>query len=142
MFVVSVLLFWAPVLGPIVAGFAGGEKAEGVGGAIMATLLPGIALGIGLFLLVSTLSGMSVVGAVAGMGGATLALAHVGPMLLGAVVGGAIAQPRLSDGHAGQSALELPPTVRFSCTFDRDLAGCTRLSCPRDRQCSASPASA
>lgn len=91
MFVVSVLLFWAPVLGPIVAGFTGGKKAGGVGGAITATLLPGIALGIGLFLLTGTLSGMPVVGAVAGMGGTILALAHVGPMLLGAVVGGAMA---------------------------------------------------
>jgi len=32
MFVVSILLFWAPVIGPIVAGFAGRKKAGGIGG--------------------------------------------------------------------------------------------------------------
>jgi hypothetical protein len=91
MFFISILLFWAPVFGPIIAGFAGGKKAGGIGGAVMATLLPGIAVGIGLFLLTGTLAGMPVVGAVAGMGGTILALAHVGPMLLGAIVGGALA---------------------------------------------------
>jgi hypothetical protein len=91
MFVVSILLFWAPVFGPVVAGFAGGKKAGGIGGAITATLLPGIAVGVALFLLTGTLAGMPIVGAVAGMGGTILALAHVGPMLLGAIVGGALA---------------------------------------------------
>jgi len=91
MFIVSVLLFWAPVLGPIVAGFAGGSKAGGIGAGIMAALLPGIAIGVALFLFTSTLAGLPIIGAIAGMGGAILALAHVGPMLLGAIAGGAMA---------------------------------------------------
>jgi hypothetical protein len=91
MLILSVLLFWAPVLGPIVAGFAGGSKAGGIGAGIMAAILPGIGVGVVLFLLTSTLAGLPIIGAIAGMGGAILALAHVGPMLLGAIVGGAMA---------------------------------------------------
>lgn len=91
MFIVSILLFWTPDLGPIVAGFAGWKKAGGIGAAILATLLPGIAVGVDLFFLTGTLAGMPIVGAVAGMGGAILVLANVGPMLLGAIVGGAMA---------------------------------------------------
>jgi len=46
---------------------------------------------VGLFLLTGTLAGMPLVSAVAGLWGTILALAHVGPMLLGAIVGGAMA---------------------------------------------------
>jgi hypothetical protein len=50
-FIISVLLFWLPVIGPLIAGIVGGKKAGGVGSAIIAVFLPGIFFAIILFLL-------------------------------------------------------------------------------------------
>ena len=50
MFIISLLLFWLPFVGPLVAGVIGGKKAGGVGAAILAVLLPCIIFGILLFL--------------------------------------------------------------------------------------------
>lgn len=91
MFIISVLLFWLPVLGPLIAGVVGGTKAGGVGSAIIAVFLPAIALGILLSVLASSLSGLPLVGAIAGAGGTILAIAHVGPLLIGAIIGGVLA---------------------------------------------------
>ena len=91
MFVISVLLFWLPVLGPLLAGFVGGKKAGGIGGAIIAVFLPGIVAGIILFVLASAMTGLPIIGAVAGMGGVALSLIHIGPLLLGAIFGGIFA---------------------------------------------------
>ena len=91
MAVLSLLLFWMPVLGPIIAGFVGGKKAGGVGGAIAAVFLPGIVFGFLMFLFGTMLSGFPVFGMIAGMGGFALSLFHVGPLLLGAIVGGLMA---------------------------------------------------
>jgi hypothetical protein len=87
MFVLSILLFWLPVIGPLIAGFVGGRKAGSVGNALLAVLLPALVLGVGVFFLASVLTGIPVIGAFAAAGGMTLALVHVGPMLLAAVVG-------------------------------------------------------
>ena len=91
MFIISVLLFWLPVIGPLVAGVVGGKKAGGMGAAIMAVFLPGIVFGILLFMLASSISGLPLVGAIAGAGGFILALVHIGPLLLGAIIGGLLA---------------------------------------------------
>jgi len=87
----SILLFWAPVLGPLVAGFVGGKKAGGVGAGIMAVILPGIVLGALMFFFGAALTGLPVVGAMFAAGGFVLVVANVGPLLLGAIVGGAMA---------------------------------------------------
>jgi hypothetical protein len=87
MFVLSILLFWMPVVGPLIAGFVGGRKSGGVGNAILAALLPGIIIGVATFFLASLLTGFPLFGFMAGMGGTTLALAHVGPMLVAAIIG-------------------------------------------------------
>ncbi|MBN2000016.1 hypothetical protein JW935_20855 [candidate division KSB1 bacterium] len=91
MLVLSLLLFWAPVIGPLLAGVVGGKKAGGVGPAIMAVFLPGILFGAVLFFLATILSGLPIIGAVAGAGGFVLAISHVGPLLIGAIVGGVLA---------------------------------------------------
>ncbi len=91
MFLISVLLFWMPVLGPGLAGVVGGKVSGGVGKALIAVFLPSIILGIILFAVASSLSGMPVVGAIAGAGGIVLSLVHVGPMLIGAIIGGVMA---------------------------------------------------
>lgn len=86
-FVLSLLLFWLPVLGPLIAGFVGGRKAGSVGNAIVAVILPGIVFGVALFLLASIFTGLPIVGFVAGAGGVALAFAHIGPLLVGAILG-------------------------------------------------------
>ena len=87
MFVLSLLLFWLPVLGPLIAGFVGGQKAGTLSNAVLAVFLPAILFGGALFFLGSVLTGVPLLGLVAGAGGAILALAHVGPLLLGAMLG-------------------------------------------------------
>ena len=91
MFVISVLLFWLPVVGSLIAGVVGGKKAGGVGAAIIAALLPAIIVGIALFLSATVLTGVPPIGIVAGAGGFALMAAHVGPLLVGAIIGGVLA---------------------------------------------------
>ena len=91
MFVISLLLFWLPFFGPLIAGFVGGKKAGGVGSAIGAVFLPALILGVFLFVL-GTVSGLPVVGAVTGATAfLVVALGAVGPLLVGAIIGGALA---------------------------------------------------
>ena len=90
-FVLSILLFWLPLIGSILAGLVGGKKAGGVGNAILAVFLPGLVLGVLLFLFSSVLTGLPLLGIVAGAGGFMLSVSHVGPLLLGAIIGGLLA---------------------------------------------------
>jgi hypothetical protein len=87
MFVLSVLLFWLPIIGPLIAGFVGGRKAGSLSNAVLAVILPGLIISVGLFFLASLLTGLPILGAIAGAGGLVLAFAHIGPMLLAAIVG-------------------------------------------------------
>lgn len=91
MILVSLLLFWLPFIGPVIAGYVGGKKAGGVGKAIVATLLPGVVAGVLVFSLAGSISGIPVLGAILGAGATVLILSHVGPLLLGAILGGAVA---------------------------------------------------
>lgn len=91
MAVLSLLLFWLPVIGPLLAGLVGGKKAGGVGAALMAVFLPGIILGGLLFVFSSALTGLPVIGIVAGAGVFILVMTGVGPLLLGAIIGGLLA---------------------------------------------------
>ena len=87
MLLLSILLFWLPIVGPLVAGFVGGRKAGSLGNAILAVFLPALIFGFALFFLGSLLTGFPLLGVIAGAGGFALVAAHVGPLLLGAVVG-------------------------------------------------------
>jgi len=87
----SLLLFWLPLLGPFIAGLVGGRKAGSVQAALAAVFLPALIFGILFFLLATALTGIPLLGALAGLGGAALALGHVGPLLLGAILGGILA---------------------------------------------------
>ena len=88
MFLISILLFWLPGFGPLIAGIVGGKKSGGILNAIIAVFLPAIALGIFLFLFTSVLSGAPVIGFVAGAGSFILIVSNVGPLLIGAIIGG------------------------------------------------------
>jgi hypothetical protein len=91
MFVISLLLFWLPVAGPLIAGIVGGKKAGGVGAAILAVFLPMVVTGVALTFLGSALTGIPLLGAVIGLGVLAVLLLHVGPLLLGAIIGGLLA---------------------------------------------------
>jgi len=91
MLLLSTLLFWLPVVGALLAGVVGGRKAGGVMAAIAAVFLPGFVMGVAFFFLASILSGMPLIGFMAGMGGLAFSLSHVGPLLLGAILGGLMA---------------------------------------------------
>jgi hypothetical protein len=93
MFVLSVLLFWLPLLGPLIAGFVGGKKSGSLGNALWAAFLPGILFAVLMFVFASSLTGMPLLGAVAGSGAFFLSMAGIGPLLLGAVIGGLVATP-------------------------------------------------
>ncbi|MGM0420274.1 MAG: hypothetical protein ACQEQG_04695 [Bacillota bacterium] len=91
MLIIATLLFWLPVIGPLLAGVVGGKKAGGLGTAIIASLLPALLLGVFLFMVSSLLTGLPVFGILAGAGGAAAALTQAGPLLAGAIVGGLLA---------------------------------------------------
>lgn len=91
MFLISILLFWLPVFGPLLAGFVGGRKAGGIANAIVAVFVPAIVIGLLLFLFATGLTGIPIIGVVAGAGGVALSLVHVGPLLVGAIIGGLMA---------------------------------------------------
>ena len=92
MFLISLLLFWLPFFGPLIAGFVGGKKAGSVGSALGAVFLPALVLGVLFFLFGTALTLMPVVGAVAGAGGFVMAAGLIsGPLLIGAILGGAVA---------------------------------------------------
>jgi len=67
-FFLSSLLGWIPIVGSFTADFVSGRKARDVGNAIVAVFLPAIILGIILFGLTSSLRGIALIGAIAGMG--------------------------------------------------------------------------
>jgi hypothetical protein len=91
MFFISLLLFWLPGIGPLIAGIVGGKVAGGVGRAIIAVFLPAILFGIFLFFAASVMTGLPIVGIVAGAGGLVYASSHVGSLLIGAIIGGVLA---------------------------------------------------
>lgn len=98
MFVLSLLLFWLPVLGMLIAGLVGGRKAGGVGTAIGAVLLPMAVVAFLMFFLATALTGWPLLGAIAGLGAGFLAAANAVPLLVGAVIGGILA-PGPRSGH-------------------------------------------
>lgn len=90
----SLLLFWLPAVGPLIAGSVGGFKSGTVRRALLAVVLPGIGMGILAFAGVTWLTHFALWGVLAGVGGLVLAFVHVGPMLAGAIAGGLAAEWR------------------------------------------------
>jgi len=88
MFLLEILLFWIPFAGSAIAGYVGGRKAGDVGNAIVAVFLPIVVFGLVLGLMATALVTIPLVGAFAGLGGFMFATMHVGPLLLGAALGG------------------------------------------------------
>jgi hypothetical protein len=91
MLVISLLLFWLPLIGPLLAGIVGGKRAGGVGEAILAAFLP--ALGMAIFVVViGAVFGLPLIGLISGVATfIAVAGAVIGPLLVGAVIGGLLA---------------------------------------------------
>lgn len=89
----SILLFWLPIIGPVVAGLVGGWFAGTVGRAILASLMPAVVLA-ALILLVGTAFDLPVFGALAGGAIALVILFGDVPLVLGAIVGAIFSQRR------------------------------------------------
>ena len=88
MFVISLLLFWLPAIGPLIAGIVGGKVAGGVGPGLIAALFPGLLLALGLFLAGTMLTALPMVGAILAGGGFILYIFYIPPLLIGALIGG------------------------------------------------------
>jgi hypothetical protein len=83
----TLLLFWLPVIGPFIAGLVGGVKAGSLKRALLAVFLPGVMIGVMVAASVSYLADVYW-GLLAGLGGVSLSFLNIGPLLLGAVLGG------------------------------------------------------
>ena len=90
MVVVDLLLFWAPVVGPIVAGALGGWIAGSPGTAFLAAILPAILVGVLLFLAFTYLQ-LPVLGGLLGLGVIAYLLVSRIALILAAVVAGFLA---------------------------------------------------
>lgn len=91
MIVLSVLLVWLPGLGPLIAGIVGGKLAGDVLTGLLAALLPGLLLAIGLFFFGTFFTGLPIVGALLAGSSIILYLFYVPPLLIGALIGGLLA---------------------------------------------------
>ncbi|MEP7227020.1 MAG: hypothetical protein ABI785_06645 [Gemmatimonadales bacterium] len=83
----TLLLFWLPVIGPFIAGLVGGMKAGSVKNALLAVFVPAVMTGVMAAVAVTYLADVYW-GVLAGLGGVALSLINIGPLLLGAVLGG------------------------------------------------------
>jgi hypothetical protein len=83
----SLLLFWLPVVGPLIAGLVGGVKAGTVGRAIVAVFLPAILTGVMAAAGVTYLADWFPWGLLAGLGAVVFCLLNVVPLFAGAVAG-------------------------------------------------------
>lgn len=91
MLVLSLLLFWLPGLGSLIAGIVGGKISGSVGRAFLASLLPSLVLGIALLVLAQLLIGIPWLSALVGLGSFMLAILGAGTLVIGALIGGLLA---------------------------------------------------
>ena len=94
MIVISLLLFWLPLLGPFIGGFVGGKKAGNVKRGLAACFLPALLFGLFVFVLLAVggfpLSGLILGGVLGGTAALTI-LVEGFALVCGAIVGGALA---------------------------------------------------
>jgi hypothetical protein len=99
MFILSLLLGWLPFIGPAIAGFVGGLQAGDVGSALIAAIVPSLIV-TGIVFLLGTVLALPIIGALVGAGVFMVLLVGTVPLLLGAWIGGAMAQRRASQPEA------------------------------------------
>lgn len=89
MLALSLVLFWLPVVGPLIAGFVGGRMIGRVGAAVLVALIPAIAVGVLVVLILSAVD-LPILGAVAGIGMFVAVGVQDVPLVLGAGAGAAL----------------------------------------------------
>jgi len=91
MVVISLLLFWVPVVNGLIGGLVGGWKVGSVGRALTAAVLPAVVVAVGLWVIIAVIDA-PLLGFVAGVAlGLWILFSDLG-LFLGAAAGGAIAQ--------------------------------------------------
>jgi len=93
MVVISMLLFFLPVINGLIGGAVGGYKAGSVKRGLGAALLPAVAAGIGIWVLLAIFNA-PIIGFFSGLAFGLWALISSIGLLVGAMLGGAIAPPR------------------------------------------------
>ena len=93
MIVISLVLFFLPALNGLIGGAVGGYKAGSAGRGITAAVLPSIVVGIALWALFA-LFDAPVIGFLGGLAVGLFALISSIGLLIGAVIGGAVAPAR------------------------------------------------
>lgn len=89
MVVITLLLFFLPLINGLVGGFVGGYKVGTVGRALLAAILPAIVAALGLWI-IFTVFHLPIIGLVAGTAvGILIALSDLG-IFVGAIIGGAV----------------------------------------------------
>ncbi len=91
MAVLSLLLFWLPLFGPLIAGHVGGKTAGSPSRGLLAALIPAAVLCLLLFAFGAALSGLPLLGAIAGVSLFLLIALQSLPLLVGALLGGLLA---------------------------------------------------
>lgn len=91
MAVISLLLFWLPLIGPLIAGIVGGKTAGGVGRGFLAALIPAGVLALLLLIFGTALTGIPLIGLLAGAGVFVVIVVQGAPLIVGALIGGLLA---------------------------------------------------
>ncbi|MDP9066772.1 MAG: hypothetical protein M3N53_00295 [Actinomycetota bacterium] len=66
MSVISLLLIWLPIIGPVIAGIVGGRAARTVGKALVASIVPSVLVAAGLFAILNAFE-LPLIGALSGI---------------------------------------------------------------------------
>jgi len=96
MLVISMLLFFLPALNGLIGGAVGGFKAGSVKRGLIAALLPALAAGLGIWALLAVFNA-PIIGFLSGLAFGIWALISSIGLLIGAMVGGAMAPPRPAE---------------------------------------------
>jgi uncharacterized membrane protein len=86
----TVVLFWLPVLGPLIAGYVGGRRSGSVAGAGIASIIPAV-LATGLFMLFGAGLGFPLLDSLSEAGILIILLLEPIPLIGAAIVGAATA---------------------------------------------------
>lgn len=105
--VISLLLIWLPILGPVVAGVVGGRVARTVGKALVASVVPSILVAAALFAILNAFD-LPLIGALSGVAVFLFILIGDIPMAIAAAAVAAMTPDSASAefGRAGRGELE------------------------------------
>lgn len=91
MAVISLLLFWLPLLGPLIAGIVGGKTAGSAGRGFLAALIPAAIFALLLFIFSAALTSVPLLGLVLSLGIFVVIVIQGAPLIIGALIGGLLA---------------------------------------------------